>query len=282
LWEKENFTGSSACSHDIRIWGFSHFGELANEIIGFSLGFFGELLRISIGWSYVKSYFVTGTDTGVGKTAITASLAWSLRDRGIDVGIMKPIASGKERKARFKSEDVELLCEAAKVGDDESEINPVFLPLPVSPYDASKTLKTEIDMEQVLKKFELLRKRHQMLLVEGIGGIMTPIRRDYFVANMIVEMGLEAIIVTRSALGTLNHTMMTVEACRKYGIPVKGLVINYYDEKGGPEEGSAPATLHEITGLKILGVIPRVNYSQRPDMMADIVGKNIDLNSLIS
>ena len=230
----------------------------------------------------MKSYFVAGTDTGVGKTAITASLALSLRKRGVDVGVMKPIASGYERTARFRSQDVEILYEASKVGDDESAVNPVFLPIPASPYDASKALKTEVDMGDVFAKFEHLKKAHQMMLVEGIGGMMTPIRRDFFVADMVRHMGLETILVTRAALGTLNHTIMTVEMCRKYQIPVKGLVVNYYDENGGTAERNSPATLHEITGVPVLGVVPLLKGDVKLDVMAQIVENNIDIGALIS
>ncbi|MGI0101498.1 MAG: dethiobiotin synthase [Nitrosotalea sp.] len=230
----------------------------------------------------MRSYFITGTDTGVGKTAITAALAASLRKHGIDVGIMKPIASGVPQKAGFKSSDVTLLHEAAKVNDKEEVINPVFLPLPTSPYDATKILNLEIDMKIIYERFQYLLKAYQMLLVEGIGGIMTPITRNFFVADMIKKMELEVIIVTRSTLGTLNHTVMTFRMCKEYGIPVKGMIINYFDEKGSLAERNAPSTLHEVTGLPILGIIPFVKDYQKLDMITSIVEKNVDLNSLIS
>ena len=230
----------------------------------------------------MKSYFVTGTDTGVGKTAITAALAASLRKRGIDVGVMKPIATGIPQKNGFKSADVTLLHEAAKVNDSEEVINPVFLTVPSSPYDATKALGLKIDMKIIREKFQHLLKIHQMLLVEGIGGIMTPITKDFFVADMIKEMKLETIIVTRSTLGTLNHTLMTFRMCKEYGIAVKGMIINYFDEKGSLAERNAPSTLHEITGLPILGIIPFVKDYQKLDAMTSIVEKNIDLNLLIS
>ncbi|MDE1829296.1 MAG: dethiobiotin synthase [Thaumarchaeota archaeon] len=230
----------------------------------------------------MKSYFVTGTDTGVGKTAITGAIAWVLRKRGIDVGVMKPIATGVGQKGRFRSEDVAVLHEAALTNDDEKTINPVFLPLPVSPYDASKALGIKIDMKMILERYKYLVKSHQVVLVEGIGGIMTPITRDFFVADMIKQMNLETIVVTRSTLGTINHTIMTIEMCKKYQIPVKGLVINYFDEKGGPAEQNAPSTLHEVTGLPILGIIPFVKNYQKPEIMADLVEKNMNINELIS
>ena len=230
----------------------------------------------------MKSYFVTGTDTGVGKTVITAAIASILRKRGIDVGVMKPIATGISKKGRFKSEDVEILHNATLTNDDEKKINPVFLPLPVSPYDASKSLGVKIDMEMVLEMYRYLSKSHQMILVEGIGGIMTPITRDFFVADMIKQMNLETIVVTRSTLGTINHTVMTTELCKKYQIPVKGLIINNFDEKGGPAERNAPSTLHEVTGLPILGIIPFVKDYQKFEVMVNVVEKNMDMDVFIS
>ena len=137
-------------------------------------------------------------------------------------------------------------------------------------------------MSSVFERYEYLVKSHQMVLVEGIGGIMTPITKNFFVADMIKQMKLETIVVTRSTLGTINHTVMTIEMCKKYRIPVKGLVINYFDENGTHAERNAPSTLHEVTGLPILGIIPFVKDYQKPKVMADIVEKNIDLNALIS
>ena len=230
----------------------------------------------------MKSYFVTGTDTGVGKTIVTAALTASIKKMGIDVGVMKPIATGIERKNDFKSSDVSILCQASGVDDPEDLINPIFMPLPASPYDVSKILKLTFDKTIIFEKFEKLKSRHEMLLVEGIGGIMTPILSDYFVADLIREMGLETIIVTRSTLGTLNHTMLTVKACHEYQIPIKGIVVNNYDENGSPAEKNSPSTIYEITHIPILGVLPFVKDYQNTTMMISHVEKNVDLKSLIS
>ncbi|MDE1842554.1 MAG: dethiobiotin synthase [Thaumarchaeota archaeon] len=230
----------------------------------------------------MKSYFVTGTDTGVGKTFFTAALAACLQKRGINVGVMKPIATGISPKTGFRSTDVSILHSAAKVNDLENEINPIFMPLPVSPYDASKVLHLSFDKKIIFEQFEKLQKRHDMMLVEGIGGIMTPLTQDYFVSDLIKEIGLETIIVTRSTLGTLNHTMMTVNTCRNYGISIKGIVVNNYDEKGGPEEKNSPLTIHEITRVDILGVLPFVKDCDGYETVTPHIEKNIDLKSLIS
>ncbi len=229
----------------------------------------------------MKAYFITGTDTGVGKTAITAGIAGSMRKVGVNVGVMKPIATGMQQKTGFKSADVSIIVEASGTNDSEALINPVFLPIPVSPYDATKLLSLPIDMSLILASFTKLISLHDILLVEGIGGIMTPITKNFFVADMIKVMGIEAIIVTRSTLGTLNHTVMTCHLCNQYGIKVRGLVINNFDEKGSNAEKNAPATLHEITGCDILGVVPFIKDYNRIDKMIEMVSKKVDIKSLI-
>ena len=230
----------------------------------------------------MKSYFITGTDTGVGKTTVTAALASCIKKLGIDVGVMKPVATGMPQKSGLKSSDTSILCQACGVKDAEDIVNPVFLPLPASPYDVSKILDLKFDKEIIFEKFDKLKNKHDMLLVEGIGGILTPLTRDYFVADMVKRMNLDTIIVTRSTLGTLNHTMMTVKTCHDYEIPIKGIIVNNYDEKGGPAERNSPSTLHEITNIPILGILPFVKDYQNLEMMISHVEKNIDLKYLIS
>jgi len=230
----------------------------------------------------VKAYFITGTDTGVGKTSITAGLAGSMRKLGTDVGVMKPIATGYPNKTGFKSPDVAKLVEAASIKDPENLINPVFLSLPTSPYDATKLLELSIDMPLIFDQFKKLSSMHEILLVEGIGGIMTPITKNFFVADMIKEMGIEAIIVTRATIGTLNHTVMTCTMCKDYGIKIRGLVINNFDEKGTPAEKNAPVTLYELTNSPILGTIPFIRDLNNLEKIVESVDKNIDVKSLIS
>lgn len=230
----------------------------------------------------MKAYFITGTDTGVGKTAITAGLAGSIRKLGVNVGVMKPIASGTPQKMGFKSPDVNIIVEASGTKDSEDLINPVFLPIPTSPYDATKLLSLPVDISLIFTSFAKLLSVHDVLLVEGIGGIMTPITKNFFVADMIKAMNIETIIVTRATLGTLNHTMMTYQLCKDYDIKVKGLIINNFDEKGTAAEKNAPITLHEITGLDILGVVPFIKDYDKIDTMIEMVGKKVEIKSLIS
>lgn len=230
----------------------------------------------------MKAYFITGTDTGVGKTVITAGLAGSMRKLGINVGVMKPIATGIPQEIGFKSHDVSIIAAASLTKDPEDWINPVFLPLPSSPYDATKLLSISIDIQGILEKFSRLLNSHDVLLVEGIGGIMTPITQNFFVIDLIKSMNIETIIVTRSTLGTLNHTMLTYQMCKDYGIKVKGLIINNFDEKGTPVEKNSPVTLHELSRLDILGVIPFIKDYDDIKIMIEMIGNKINVKSLIS
>jgi len=209
-------------------------------------------------------------------------IAGSLRKLGVNVGIMKPIATGYPQKAGYKSSDVTILVEAAGIKDPEELINPVFLSIPTSPYDATKLLSVPIDMPLILTKFKKLLSLHDVMLIEGIGGVMTPITKNFFVADMIKAMAIETIIVTRATLGTLNHTVMTCKICKDYDIKVKGLVINNFDEKGSSAEKSAPTTLYELTGINIIGIVPFIKDLNQIDKMIEMVSKKIDVKSLIS
>ena len=108
-----------------------------------------------------------------------------------------------------------------------------------------------------ISSFKKLSKLHPMLLVEGMGGIMTPILKDYFVTDLIKEMKIPAVIVTRSKVGTVNHTIMTVKMCQKYKIPIKGIIINNFDTDGYKIK-SLKRDLENLTGMRILGTIPYI------------------------
>jgi len=226
----------------------------------------------------LKSLFITGTDTDVGKTYITAGLAVAIRKIGIDVGVMKPFAAGSAQKKGYKSEDIEILSRAAMVCDPENLVNPQFFKIPASPYTAWKKLKTKPKISTVLSSFKKLTKLHDMILVEGMGGIMTPILKNYYVTNLIKEMKIPTVIVTRSKVGTVNHTIMTVKMCEKYKIPIKGIIINNFDK--GYTIKDLTRDLENLTGVKVLGSIPFIR-DMGDESLYRIFKKNIDLKSLL-
>jgi len=226
----------------------------------------------------LKSLFIAGTDTDVGKTYIAAGLAVAFRKMGIDVGVMKPFAAGRAEKKGYKSEDIVILSRAAKACDPEKLVNPQFFRIPASPYTAWKTLKTKPKISTILSSFKKLTKLHDMILVEGMGGIMTPILKDYFITNLIKEMKIPAVIVTRSKIGTVNHTIMTCKMCEKYKIPVKGIIINNFDD--GYPIPELKRDLQNLTGIKVLGSIPFIKNMSDVSLYR-IFKKNIDLKTLL-
>ena len=226
----------------------------------------------------MKSLFITGTDTDVGKTYITAGLAITLRKMSIDVGVMKPFAAGVAQKKGFKSEDVEILSNAAQINDSESLVNPQFFPISASPYTAWKKLKIKPKIPLILSSFKKLSKKHDMMLVEGMGGTLTPILKNYYITNLIKDMKIPTVIVTRSKVGTVNHTLMTVMMCQKYKIPIKGIIINNFD-KGYPIN-QLKKDLESLTGIKVLGSIPFIKDMSDKSLYR-IFKKNIDMKSLL-
>ena len=227
----------------------------------------------------MNSLFITGTDTDVGKTYVTAGLAVTFRKMGIDVGVMKPFAAGTEQKKGFKSEDVEILSNAAQVNDPEMLLNPQFFPITASPYTALKNLKIKPNVELIINRFKILSKLHSMMLVEGMGGIMTPILQDYFVANLIKDMKLPTLIVTRTKIGTINHTIMTCKMCEKYKIPIKGIIINNFDDGYSVKE--LKRDLENLTNAQILGSIPFMDDMSDTSLYR-VFKKNINFEFLLS
>src|SRR3989339_495513 len=184
----------------------------------------------------MASLFVTGTDTGVGKTYVTILLAKHLMLKGFDVGIMKPISTGSK-----KDDDARLLKKTLNLKDPLRLINPIHLKLPLAPYAAAKLLKKRLNLKKIFTAFEKLKKHHDIVIVEGIGGVLVPILKDYFVADLIKDMGISALIVARPGLGTINHTLLTIEALKARKIKIAGIVINKYTGKTLSEKTNAEA-----------------------------------------
>ena len=223
----------------------------------------------------MKSYFITGTDTNVGKTYVVANIASALRKLNINVGVMKPFAAGLLKPSDPLS-DIKIISDAANVQDDLKFICPFFFHANSSPYAFMKKNKTKINLKLVTNSFHKLRSIHDVLLVEGIGGIMTPILKNYFVIDLINELNLEAIIVSDTKLGTLNHTIMTCALCKKYNIKIKGIIINNLTLDYNINE--LKNYLEELTNTPIIGVIP--NKKLNSMLYSNYIIKHMDLKSI--
>lgn len=201
-----------------------------------------------------KGLFITGTDTGVGKTIVTAALARALRLRGVNVGVMKPVTSGcSEQGGELISDDAELLAWAAGVPCDE-DVSPYRLREPIAPSEAAKIDGVRIDFERIAESYRRLAERHDFVLVEGAGGLMVPLSGGLLVADLIKRLELPLLVVSRPNLGTINHTVLTCFAAGQMELEVKGVVVNRFPAEPGLAERGAAHHIGSLCGAPILGV----------------------------
>ncbi len=165
------------------------------------------------------SVFITGTDTGVGKTAFTASLLTRLRARGLRCAGYKPICCGDRQ-------DAETLLAASIPALTIDEINPLWLRTPAAPLTAARAENRTIDLAALRAGFVRLRERVDFVAVEGVGGWIVPITSDYFSSDLAADLGLPVIVVVHNRLGCLNHTFLTVRSIAAAGLKCAGLVLN--------------------------------------------------------
>ena len=170
---------------------------------------------------------IAGTDTGVGKTVVTAALAACLRRRGVNAGVMKPVASGcEETECGPMSADVLFFERVLGRLDPPELVNPARYRAPLAPSVAARREGRTLDLASLDAAFEELSRRHEVLLVEGIGGLLVPLEGRFTVADLALRWKLPLLIVARPGLGTINHTALTVLHARFRGIPVAGFLFN--------------------------------------------------------
>lgn len=206
----------------------------------------------------MQGYFITGTDTGVGKTVVTAGIAANLKQRGINVGIMKPVQTGSTTTRHgLVSPDALFALTVAGIVDEMELVSPYRLKPPLAPRIAAELTGTAIDLVKINRAYRELCRRHDFMLVEGAGGIMVPITGRFLMADLIKAFDLPALIVARPGLGTVNHTLLTVEYAKSRGIHVAGIIINGLNEKeDGTAEKTNPGLIAELSGVPVIGIIP--------------------------
>ena len=225
--------------------------------------------------------FITGTDTNVGKTMIAAAFSWLIRRKGIDVGVMKPFAAAeKVFSKRYKSIDTATLAKAARVRDADEEINPFFYQVPAAPIMAARIANQSIpSISAAVKAYNKLASKHEFMIVEGIGGIMVPLTREAYVADLARALKLPTIIVARATLGTLNHIILTIQICRCYGLNVQGIIVNGMPERPGIVQKYLVPTIEELTDVQVLCVIPRIkNITYKT--LGSFIEKRVNLSTI--
>jgi dethiobiotin synthetase len=204
----------------------------------------------------LEGLFFTGTDTGVGKTFVTACVARVLRGQGHPVAVCKPVATGARPDAGgWLSDDTAILAAAAGEANLRA-VTPWAFPEPVAPPVAARRGGVVLSLPELAAAVRRRGRAGVTVLLEGVGGLLCPLTDDHTVADLAADLGLPLVVVARRALGTLNHTLLTVEAARHRGLPLAGVVVN----ETTPPEGLAEATnveeLRRRLRVPVLAVVP--------------------------
>jgi dethiobiotin synthetase len=191
------------------------------------------------------SLFITGTDTGVGKTHIATRLLHLLRASGVRCAGMKPICCGDRG-------DAEALLAAGSDGLTIEEVNPVWLKTAAAPLVGTLREKIAIDVEQIVLALQRLHGKVEQVIVEGAGGWLVPIRSDYFVSDLAVAMKLPVVVVAENRLGCLNHTALTVRSIAACGVACAGVVLNSREISADVAALTNPDVLRRILEVPLL------------------------------
>ncbi len=208
----------------------------------------------------VKGVFVTGTDTGVGKTWIAAGLTAVLRRWGLSACYFKPVQSGcPEENGRLIPTDARFARELAGLDEPLDLLTPITLRLPLAPGVAAAREGVKVDLDRIAQAREELGSRYDLLVAEGAGGLYVPLTdTNFLVLDMVRWLRLPLIVVARAGLGTINHTALTVKAAQHAGVPVAGVVMNRYPERPSLAEETNPEVIAALTDTPILGKVPEI------------------------
>lgn len=204
------------------------------------------------------AFFITGTDTNVGKTEAACLLASSFREAGLKAGVMKPVETGCHTEGdRMMPQDAMRLKEASGTEAGLDLINPYRFTAPVAPDLAARLSGATIDLDRIRDIFIGLQAAHDLMLVEGAGGLLAPAAEGKSMADLALYLGLPLIIVSANRLGTINHTLLTVNCARQMGLAVKGIILN----NPAPNDNDLSAVhnrsdIERLSGVPVLFEIP--------------------------
>ncbi|MCX5723000.1 MAG: dethiobiotin synthase [Nitrospirae bacterium] len=206
-----------------------------------------------------RGVFITATDTGVGKTLVASALVAHLRQRGLDIGVMKPVETGVTRSTKAQSDGVRLR-QAAGSDDPMAEVCPYVFRLPVAPLSAATAERKTIRIATILRAFRALNQKHDLVLVEGVGGLHVPITGTVDGLDLMQRMGLPVIVVGQAGLGGVNHALLTLAALRQRKIPVVALVLNRLKPVSTTlaraQEESTVTLLRRLAKVPVVGPLP--------------------------
>jgi dethiobiotin synthetase len=234
------------------------------------------------------SYFVTGTDTGVGKTFVSAGILTALRRRGIAVAALKPAESGCARApdGHLVPADGVVLRAAAGLADVPLEIIvPHRYAMPAAPAVAGRAENVTFSIPRVEKcRATLAARGPSLLLVEGAGGLLVPLQDDLLTADLVARLSLPLLIVARAGLGTINHTLLTISEARRRGLAIAGVILNRVEEEWSASEESNAVEIARLGEVHVLGTVPHLprEAAGELDNLADVIESAFDVSALVS
>ena len=224
-----------------------------------------------------KSIFITGTDTGVGKTIASATIAMLLRRMGHSVGVMKPVTSGcVEHDGRLISEDAELLAFAAGVSVTP-DCTPYLLRAPLAPSVSASQDGVRISFDVIKEAYQRLAEQYDFVIVEGAGGLMVPLAGGLLVADLALYLGLPVAVVARPNLGTINHTLLTTFTARTLGLTVKGVIVNRFPDSPDQAESYAPHMIDSLSGAQLLGLFPDIQGDDEREVVTRLADRLLQM-----
>ena len=204
----------------------------------------------------MRGLFVTGTDTGVGKTVVAAAICAALAARDERVAAFKPVVTGTDDAPGAWPPDHELLAASTNASQTAADIAPITFGPPISPHYAAELANTTINPTHLLAAAKLAADQADTLVCEGVGGLLVPLTPTYSVRDLAVELALPLIVVARTGLGTINHTLLTVESARAAGLHVAGIVMTPWPTHPEPIERSNRETVERLSGVPVSGLPP--------------------------
>ncbi len=224
-----------------------------------------------------KGIFITGTDTGVGKTFVAEGLIRAVKAMGTHVCPMKPVESGcTMKRGELVPADAMALIKAAGVDESIDLVNPYRMKNPLAPSVAAEIEGVAIKKKNIISAFNCISKKYDMVIVEGAGGIMVPVFKKYLFLDLAFDLKLPVIIVARPGLGTINHTLLTINALRNKGLRVLGVIINYAEKnRTGLPEKTNPSCIEKLGEVPILGTIPHLGASKRTGSVFRTIAEKI-------
>ncbi len=230
-----------------------------------------------------QGIFITGTDTGVGKTLFAGGLAARLGSGGRRVGVMKPVESGCRRTGRgLHPADALFLKKMAASADPLDDIVPYRLEQPLTPSVAAALSGVTVDCEVIKEAYRRIAGRNDLVLGEGAGGLLAPLSGPVTGADLARRLRIPLIVVARNALGTINHTLLTVEHARRCGLTVLGIILNHCSPSPDLSAATNPGIIAEMSGLPLLGVIPYLPLPDRedPSLLTEVIGRAVRMELL--